>query len=324
MLLHDPIFSEDGSHLYRFVFLAAQDVLRTTYKWRNAVETDPHGVDFTKALGELDVVVRHLGVVLAPPVVDGQYIDPWDRPNWRDIPNFLCWAVAPSIEQVDIERELAQTRRGEMFSALGLSGPSVHKVVYKLGEATWNAFFRIPPNQDQPAIDALLGADSVLRTEIQGLGAISAAEKDLLNEECRYEAGLAWENAKARGSEPLSSGGEELEARPADEGASKKTDPKEKAGVLDLLVDENKRSIRRLRYDKAVDLSGALVRWHIFSVAYSAAPEQATLDDLKDDYPGEWDARRNAVSELNGELKKIGIRVHNRTLQLVAPTSPGR
>ena len=214
MSLLRPIFSEDGSHLYRFAFLAAQNVLLTAYKWRNAVETDPHGVDFTKALGELDVVVRRLGVALDPPVADGQFIDPWDRPNWRDIPFFLCWAVAPSIEQVDIKGELAQTRRGEMFSALGLSGPSVHEVVYKLGEATWNAFFRIPPNQDQPVIDALLGADSFLRTEIQGLGPISTAEKDLLDEQCRCEAESAWANAKARKSGPPASGDEESEAPP--------------------------------------------------------------------------------------------------------------
>ena len=67
-------------------------------------------------------------------------------------------------------------------------------------------------------------------------------------------------------------------------------------------------------YDKEVDLSRSSIRWHYFKVVFDAAPEQATLDSLREDYPGEWDARRVAVNDLNKELEKLGVKIAYRRL----------
>ncbi len=220
--------------------------------------------------------------------------------------------IVPRLTQIQ------EATRGGIVSGCGVSGTCAHDAIYLLG--------------GEVVTSLLLGGREIWDWKVVQAVFATINTEDLkrLETQARQDTVLAETGLMPRGrstpaeSGPMPSGDGESEARPGGEDASKKTDPKEKAGVFDLLVDENERSIRRLRYDKAVDLSGSPIRWHIFNVAYSAAPEQATLDDLKDDYPGEWDAHRNAVSELNDELKKIGIRVHNRTLQLVAPTSAGR
>ncbi len=181
------ILSEDGAHLYRFVFLAAQELLWTARKWRNDIETQgPGKLDFAQATRELDGTVKSLDIRLAPPVVDGRPIDPRDKPDWFKM---------PGVVQVDIAEQLRVSRAG-VFSAMGFSEKSAHEVVQQLGKDTLEAVQWLAP-QKGLALDYLLNPVSPLRTERQGLGPISVAEANRLEAECLWEAENAWERAKA-------------------------------------------------------------------------------------------------------------------------------
>jgi len=180
------ILGEDGAHLYRFVFMAAQELLWTACRWRNDIEKPgPGKVDFAQAERELDVTVKSLDIRLAPPVVDGRPIDPRDNPDWFKM---------PGVVQVDMAEQLRVSRAG-VFSALGFSEKSAHEVVQRLGEATLEAVRWLAL---QTAQDYFLSPASALRTERQGLGPISAAEKNRLEADCLWEAENAWERTKAQ------------------------------------------------------------------------------------------------------------------------------
>ena len=89
------------------------------------------------------------------------------------------------------------------------------------------------------------------------------------------------------------------------------------AHVFGITVDHVNRRVRREGYDREVDLFRTQVGWHIFKVILSAAPEQATLDALEPDYPGEFDARATAINGLNRKLRPLNIKVRDRTLALL-------
>jgi len=187
MPLSSPIFTEDGSHLHRFAFLAAQEVLLVARKWRNEIEQlGLNRLDLSRAKSKLDDAVLSLQICLAPPVADGVAIDPRDNPRWRDLPD---------VEQVNMAEELAEARGAE-FSALGFSGRSAHEVVYKLGQATLGAMRWLAGARDDTTLNWLLGPESHLRTETQGLGAIPAAEANRVEAACLWEAERAWRAAK--------------------------------------------------------------------------------------------------------------------------------
>ena len=184
-----PILAEDGSHLYRFAFLAVHELLLTARNWRNEIERlGPRQVDLSRAERDLEEAVRSLEIWLAPHVIDGKFIDPRDTPDRLDL---------PGVEQVNIAQELAQSRDGT-FSAFGFTERSAHEVVYKLGEETLRAVSFLGQKMDQQALDFLFGPDSPLRTERQGLGEIPAAEASRVKAECLREAEQAWRRVKPR------------------------------------------------------------------------------------------------------------------------------
>lgn len=90
--------------------------------------------------------------------------------------------------------------------------------------------------------------------------------------------------------------------------------------VFGLLVDHDKRLVKRKGSDNGLEL--AAVRWHIFSVALAAAPGQATLDAMQTGYPGSWDARATAVNDLNTYLKRLSLKIENRTLIELPASTP--
>ena len=89
------------------------------------------------------------------------------------------------------------------------------------------------------------------------------------------------------------------------------------APVFGITLDHVNRRVRREGYDREVDLFSTQIGWHIFKVILSAAPEQATLDALQSDYPGEFDARATAINDLNRRLRPLKIKVRDRTLALL-------
>jgi len=97
---------------------------------------------------------------------------------------------------------------------------------------------------------------------------------------------------------------------------------------LELILDRKKRIVRREGYDKEVDLLSAPVEWHNFDVALGAYPNQASLESLDTNYPGEnnANARTAAVHALNKKLDRLKVRVNDRTLTDIAEepeTIPG-
>jgi len=193
MVRRSSLFAEDGSHLYRFAFLAAKELLLTARKWRNDIErVGPRQVDLSEADRALGGAIRGLEIALAPPVADGVFVDPRDNPDWGDLPR---------VEQVNIAQELSEWR-DETFSAFGLSGLSAHEVILELGEATQRAIVVLAQARDERLLDRLLAPDSPLRTETRGLGEISATEADRVEGECLREAEQAWAAAKAQAEKP--------------------------------------------------------------------------------------------------------------------------
>jgi len=90
-----------------------------------------------------------------------------------------------------------------------------------------------------------------------------------------------------------------------------------KAGYLDLLVDQEKRTIRRRGHGAIVDLGTSVVGWHIFSVLFNAGESDVAEEILKSRYPGEWDGRRNAIKELRTALIPVGVTVQHRKWRLI-------
>jgi hypothetical protein len=87
--------------------------------------------------------------------------------------------------------------------------------------------------------------------------------------------------------------------------------------VSGITLDHVRRRVRREGYDREVDLFSTQIGWHIFKVIVNAAPEQATLDALESNYPGEFGARATAINELNRRLRPLGVKVRDRTLALL-------
>ena len=130
MVFSGPIFTEDGSHLYRFAFLAAMETLKTVRKWRNEIEqVGPDALDLSQASRELRERLRRLDYWLFPMVADGDPVDPWADTDWRELPNRV---------RVRLTEALVKSRGGA-FSALGFSGQSAFDVVQKLADATHRA-----------------------------------------------------------------------------------------------------------------------------------------------------------------------------------------
>ena len=181
------ILSKKGAHLYRFVFLAAQEVLWSACNWRNDIETlGPNKMDSVQAKKDLEAAVKSLEHWLSPPLVSGKVIGPDDEVDWSRIRR---------IERVDIQGQLRAARSG-VFSAVGFSEKSAHEVVLRLGKATGKAASVVAKNKGA-TLRNLLGPTSVLRTKIQGLGAIPEADANKLEAECRWEAENAWEKANS-------------------------------------------------------------------------------------------------------------------------------
>jgi hypothetical protein len=88
---------------------------------------------------------------------------------------------------------------------------------------------------------------------------------------------------------------------------------------LSISVNQERRLVRRTGFDKQVSFSASPVCWHILSVVLSSAPDQAPLENMLADYPGEDNnpARAMATQDLNRRLRPIRVRVHNRTLVLL-------
>jgi hypothetical protein len=182
------ILSEDGAHLHRFVFLAAQEVLRTARKWRNSIEAiGPEKTESAQAERELHGAVKRFEYQLWPAEVNGKYIEPSDTPEWFKL---------PGVARVDVAGQLRAVRAG-VYSALGFSEKSAHDVVLRLGEDTLDAAVWLSQTKGA-AQDFCLSPTSPLRTERQGLGMISAAEANRLEADCLWEAEQAWVSKQAR------------------------------------------------------------------------------------------------------------------------------
>ncbi len=90
----------------------------------------------------------------------------------------------------------------------------------------------------------------------------------------------------------------------------------EKPGVHGLTVNLGARTIRRKGYEGTVSLDARPVVWHVFRVLFLAGDRQATLDKLRNGYPGEWNgnARNQAYNELKIAIAPLGMTVQNRQL----------
>jgi hypothetical protein len=197
-----PLFSDDGAVLYRFAILAAQEALLAGRKWRNAIDKQgPAMVDLAAAERELQGALQSLDIWLWPPTIDGNPIDPRDDPDWRD---------KPGVERIDVGRKLVDARAG-VFSAFGFSGRSAHDVVRQAAAATLEGVRWLRQSRDARTLDAFAAADSHLRSETRGLGAIPAAEADRVIAECIAEA------ERALGSEkPAKSSGGDADKQAVD------------------------------------------------------------------------------------------------------------
>ena len=129
--------NEDGAGIYRQVFITAGCVLRSSRKWRDAIE-DAYAnhrcdqLDLNAAVDELRYTVLHLDAAMTPYVVDGRIIDPFDERNRELLAKFDL------DERIDLARQLASVRGG-VFECFGFAGQSVHEVVAELGKATLRA-----------------------------------------------------------------------------------------------------------------------------------------------------------------------------------------
>jgi hypothetical protein len=131
-------------------------------------------VDLAQAESAIDAAVESLEIWLAPPILDGEVIDPRDNPAWYD---------SPDLEQLPIAHKLAQSRDG-IFAALRFSGQSAHEVALALGKATLYAVCLLAQSKDQQTLELLIAPNSALRTEIRGLGRLSATEAERVEAEC--------------------------------------------------------------------------------------------------------------------------------------------
>lgn len=194
MYLHSPLFAvEDAprSAPYRFVFLAARELLRTARKWRNDIEEhNPHQPDLAEAERQLAGAVESLEIWLNPPTKDGKIIDPRDREIWEDESELL-----PGIVRVNIADQLARSR-DKPYSAFGFFGRSACEVVGQLGRATLKAVGVLAAGMHTQALGSLLGPTSVLRTEIMGLGKLPVERARQVEADCLWEAERAWRAAK--------------------------------------------------------------------------------------------------------------------------------
>ncbi len=185
-----PIFTEDGTALYRFAYLAAKELLETVQKWRNTIESS-RPADYSRAQEELRTALYALELWLCPPVQDGVPIDPRDTPGWRDL---------PGVSEVNIREQFARARSG-VCSGLGFSSPCAHEIVCELAMETLRAVIMLGATKDRATLDYLLGPRSPLRSN-RGIGPIDQEEAEQLEAECLVEAEKAW-----RESQPPRDGG---------------------------------------------------------------------------------------------------------------------
>jgi hypothetical protein len=108
---------------------------------------------------------------------------------------------------------------------------------------------------------------------------------------------------------------EELRARGDVERADKQQTSEVRAGPFGLMIDDDRRTAAR--EGKKKDLCSSPLDWHIFTVARRVAPEQFTMEQMKDGYPGDFSrgAYDTAQRHLNDSLKTIGLRISRRRLQ---------
>ncbi len=234
-----PIFTEDGTALYRFAYLAAKELLATVQEWRNTIEGS-RPADYSRARDELKALLRHLESWLCPPVRDGEPIDPRDTPDWRDL---------PGVSQLNLREEFVQTRNA-VCSGLGFSALCAHEVVCELAFETIRAVTMLAATKDRATLDFLLGPKSPLRLS-GGLGPIDQKDAERLEAECLQEAEEAW-----RASRP---GKKTKETAPV---ASKEASPVAASvcvklyGLNDspIVNGKKKRRLTRARYDLVLAL----------------------------------------------------------------------
>lgn len=113
-------------------------------------------------------------------------------------------------------------------------------------------------------------------------------------------------------------------AEPGDEAGiktlSSPTDGRElTAGYLDLMVDRERREVRRSgdkHQENFVKLSGDC-DWHTFLVAFDAGPTGATNAQWERGYPGKWDARRKRKSAVQEKLVELDVAFSENELRLI-------
>ena len=87
-------------------------------------------------------------------------------------------------------------------------------------------------------------------------------------------------------------------------------------GMFDISIDRNARLVRREGFVKTVDLASRPCCWAVFEKLFEAAPNEATLETLDNNYPGDWN--KNTAGQIYFELRKylkdIEVTVEKRKL----------
>lgn len=91
--------------------------------------------------------------------------------------------------------------------------------------------------------------------------------------------------------------------------------------LLGITVDRIKKTVSK--GTKIIEFERSEVQWHIFNVALTAHPGAYSLEGLNDGYPGESDknSRKAAITHLNRKLRRVGLRIEQRTLAQIGNTS---
>jgi hypothetical protein len=88
-------------------------------------------------------------------------------------------------------------------------------------------------------------------------------------------------------------------------------------GHLGLVVDFDRRTIRREGHDAVVDLSSKSALWETFRVFYAAENADAPVEAWKNALSGEWSSSRTHCSRLRSELAALAITIPDRGRRLV-------
>lgn len=82
-------------------------------------------------------------------------------------------------------------------------------------------------------------------------------------------------------------------------------------GYLGLIVDSDRRTVRRAGHHAVVDLARADIPWIIFFKMFEGGERGTTIEVLENEYPGSWSlaAKRSAIRSLKERLVALSITV---------------